>query len=49
MRFYQSFILEIINISHELISVDVDYYIDLKRKNIKMLSQIQEMDLLLIK
>ena len=40
---------EIINISHELISVDVDYYIDLKRKNIKMLSQIQEMDLLLAK
>jgi len=40
---------EIIQISHELISVDVDHYIKLKRNNIKILSEIDEMDLLLAK
>ena len=40
---------EIIQISHELISVDVDHYIELKRNNIKILSEIDEMDLLLAK
>jgi len=40
---------EIIQISHELISVDVDHYIELKRDNIKILSEIDEMDLLLAK
>ena len=40
---------EIIQISHELISIDVDHYIKLKRNNIKILSEIDEMDLLLAK
>jgi tetratricopeptide (TPR) repeat protein len=40
---------EIIKISHELLSIDVDYYIELKRNNIKILSEIDEMDLLLAK
>jgi len=40
---------EIIEISHELLSIDVDYYIELKRNNIKILSEIDEMDLLLAK
>jgi len=40
---------EIIQISHELLSVDVDHYIELKRNNIKILSEIDEMDLLLAK
>ena len=40
---------EIIQLSHELISIDVDYYIELKRNNIKILSDIDEMDLLLAK
>ena len=40
---------EIIEISHELLSVDVDHYIELKRDNIKILSEIDEMDLLLAK
>jgi len=40
---------EIIQISHELLSVDVDLYIELKRNNIKILSEIDEMDLLLAK
>jgi len=40
---------EIIQISHELLSVDVDHYIELKRDNIKILSEIDEMDLLLAK
>ncbi len=40
---------EIIEISHELLSVDVDHYIELKRNNIKILSEIDEMDLLLAK
>ena len=40
---------EIIQISHELLSVDVDHYIELKRNNIKILSEIDEMDLLLSK
>jgi len=40
---------EIIYISHELLSVDVDHYIKLKRDNIKILSEIDEMDLLLAK
>ena len=40
---------EIIHISHELLSVDVDHYIELKRNNIKILSEIDEMDLLLAK
>ena len=40
---------EIIEISHELLSVDLDHYIELKRDNIKILSEIDEMDLLLAK
>ena len=40
---------EIIKISHEILSIDVDYYIELKRNNIKILSEIDEMDLLLAK
>ena len=40
---------EIIHLSHELISIDVDHYIELKRNNIKILSDIDEMDLLLAK
>ena len=40
---------ETLQLSHELISIDVDYYIDLKRNNIKILSEIDEMDLLLSK
>tara|TARA_B100001093_G_scaffold76751_1_gene67672 strand:+ start:23410 stop:24843 length:1434 start_codon:yes stop_codon:yes gene_type:complete len=40
---------EIIQISHELLSVDVDYYIGLKRNNIKILFEIDEVDLLLAK
>ena len=40
---------EIIQISHDLLSVDVDHYIELKRNNIKILSEIDEMDLLLAK
>ena len=40
---------EIIQISHELLSVDVDHYIELKRNNIKILSEIDEMDILLAK
>ncbi|MBO61364.1 MAG: hypothetical protein CMO63_05270 [Verrucomicrobiales bacterium] len=40
---------EIIQISHELLSVDVDNYIELKRNNIKILSEIDEIDLLLAK
>ena len=39
---------EIIQLSHELISIDVDHYIELKRDNIKILSEIDEMDLLLV-
>ena len=40
---------EIIQLSHELISIDVDHYIELKRNNINILSEIDEMDLLLAK
>ena len=40
---------EIIQLSHELISIDVDKYIELKRKNILILSEIDEVDLLLAK
>ena len=40
---------EIIQLSHELISIDVDNYIDLKRNNFKILSEIDEMDILLAK
>ena len=40
---------EIILLSHELISIDVDHFIELKRNNIKILSEIDEMDLLLAK
>ena len=40
---------EIIKLSHELISIDLDNYIELKRNNIKILSEIDEMDLLLAK
>ena len=40
---------EIIQLSHEIISIDVDHYIELKRNNIKILSEIDEMDLLLAK
>ena len=40
---------EIIQLSHELISIDVDHYIELKRKNIQIISEIDEVDLLLAK
>ena len=40
---------EVLQLSHELISIDVDYYIEQKRKNIKTLSEIDEIDLLLTK
>jgi hypothetical protein len=40
---------EIIQLSHELISIDVDKYIVLKRENILILSEIDEVDLLLAK
>ena len=40
---------EIIQLSHELISIDVDKYIALKKENILILSEIDEVDLLLAK
>ena len=40
---------EIIQLSHELISIDVDKYIALKRENILILSEIDDVDLLLAK
>ena len=40
---------EVLQLSHELISIDVDYYIEQKRNNIKTLSEIDEIDLLLTK
>ena len=40
---------EIIQLSHELISIDVDHYIELKRKNIQIISEIDEMDIILAK
>jgi hypothetical protein len=40
---------ETIQLSHELISIDVDKYIELKRENILILSEIDEVDLLLAK
>ncbi len=40
---------EILNLSHELISIDVDLYLKRKRGNIKVLSNIDEIDLLLAK
>ena len=40
---------EIIQLSHELISVDVDKYIALKKENILILSEIDNVDLLLAK
>lgn len=40
---------EIIQLSHELISVEVDTYIDLKKQNLKTLNQIDEIDMLLAK
>ena len=40
---------EIIQLSHELISVDVDKYIALKKDNILILSEIDNVDLLLAK
>ena len=40
---------EVIQLSHELISIDVDHYIELKRNNIKILAEIDEIDLLLAK
>ena len=40
---------ETIQLSHELISIDVDKYIALKRENILILSEIDEVDLLLAK
>ena len=40
---------EVLQLSHELISIDVDYYIEQKRKNIKTLTEIDEIDLLLTK
>ena len=40
---------EIIQLSHELISINVDDFIQLKRDNMKVLSEIDEIDLLLAK
>ena len=40
---------EIIQLSHELISIDVDKYIALKKENILILSAIDEVDMLLSK
>jgi len=40
---------EIIQLSHELISIDVDKYIELKSENILILSEIDKVDLLLAK
>jgi len=40
---------EIIQLSHELLSINVDNYIQLKRDNMKVLSEIDEIDLLLAK
>ena len=40
---------EIIQLSHELISIDVDKYIALKKENILILSEIDDVDLLLAK
>ena len=40
---------EIIQLSHELISIDVDKYIALKKENILILSEIDSVDLLLAK
>ena len=40
---------EIIQLSHELISIDVDKYIALKKENILILSEIDEVDMLLAK
>ena len=40
---------EIIQLSHELISIEVNKYIELKRENILILSEIDEVDLLLAK
>lgn len=40
---------EIIQLSHELISIDVDKYIALKKENILILSEIDNVDLLLAK
>lgn len=40
---------EIIQLSHELISIDVDKYIALKKENILILSEIDKVDLLLAK
>ena len=40
---------EIIQLSHELLSINVDNFIKLKRDNMKILSEIDEIDLLLAK
>ena len=40
---------EIIQLSHELLSINVDNFIQLKRDNMKILSEIDEIDLLLAK
>ena len=40
---------EIIQLSHELISIDVDKYIALKKENILILSEIDDVDMLLSK
>ena len=40
---------EIIQLSHELLSINVDDFIQLKRDNMKILSEIDEIDLLLAK
>ena len=40
---------EIIQLSHELLSINVDDFIQLKRDNMKVLSEIDEIDLLLAK
>ena len=40
---------DIIDLSHELVSIDLDKYIALKGKNIKLISEIEEIDILLSK
>ena len=40
---------EIIELSHELISIDIDYFITLKNHNINMLREIDQIDMLLAK
>ena len=40
---------EIIELSHELISIDIDHFINLKNHNINMLREIDQIDMLLAK